>query len=154
MNSLKLLYEMFLADARFPDEKFWNKDGSPIHPEPKGPPRGTRGMTHGDVGAKDQDDQLDFSNDGNNKAGQVGNYDGSDIYPNIDTVKETPDAYHALQGVLKDLGMTEEQLPETAFLFDEDGNLTVTIPGGPNDDDTELIWDLNGTGPKSWEYNI
>jgi hypothetical protein len=36
VNSLKFLYEVFMPEARFPDEKFWNKDGSSIYPKPKG----------------------------------------------------------------------------------------------------------------------
>ncbi len=48
---LAFLYEMFLPEARFPDEKFWNRDGTPIYPDPKGPPPGTSGKTHADLGA-------------------------------------------------------------------------------------------------------
>lgn len=48
MKSLKVLFEMFMPEARFPDEKFWDKDGNAIHPDPKGPPKGTVGKTQAD----------------------------------------------------------------------------------------------------------
>jgi hypothetical protein len=51
MNSLKFLYEVFMPEARFPDEKFWNKDGSSIYPKPKGIPKGTVGTTGKDLKA-------------------------------------------------------------------------------------------------------
>jgi len=58
MKHRRYLFEMFMPEARFPDEKFWQKDGTPIYPEPKGPPRGTVGKTHADLGAdKDHQDQ-------------------------------------------------------------------------------------------------
>lgn len=33
---LRHLLELFLPEARFPDEKFWSKDGDPIHAKSKG----------------------------------------------------------------------------------------------------------------------
>lgn len=110
MNSFKFLCEVFLPEARFPDEKFWNKDGSPIHPEPKGAPHASASGDDDALDAdelqrrheedpancpgcgyygsghypeecpicNDADDELDFSNDGNSKAGAVGNY-GDDL---------------------------------------------------------------------------
>lgn len=51
MRSVKRLFR-FLREARFPDEKFWNKDGAPIHAELKGQPRGTVGTTSKDYEPK------------------------------------------------------------------------------------------------------
>ncbi len=49
----------YLIDARFPDEKFWKKDGSSIGAEPVGVPKGTTGMTHDELGAHDADDEIE-----------------------------------------------------------------------------------------------
>lgn len=59
MTSRKFLFELFLPEARFPDEKFWTKDGDPIHPPRKGMPANARGTTHQDYGAQDRDDDGD-----------------------------------------------------------------------------------------------
>ena len=53
-SSLRFLYELFLRDARFPDEKFWNKSGEPTQMAKKsGPPPGATGTTAKDWGVKD-----------------------------------------------------------------------------------------------------
>jgi hypothetical protein len=53
-HHLRRLLELFLPEARFPDEKFWTKDGTPIYPEPKGIPRNTQGLTMKDLGVEDE----------------------------------------------------------------------------------------------------
>lgn len=61
--SRRFLFELFMPrEARFPDEKFWTKDGEPIEAPPKGPPRGAIGQTHADFGAQDADDpdEMDY----------------------------------------------------------------------------------------------
>lgn len=40
-------------EARFPDEKFWTKDGDAIHSPPKGVPKGASGQTMRSLGARD-----------------------------------------------------------------------------------------------------
>jgi len=40
-----------MPEARFPDEKFWSKDGDPIQAAPKGAPQGTKGSTFKDYGS-------------------------------------------------------------------------------------------------------
>lgn len=47
----KLSIKKLFREARFPDEKFWKKDGTPIYAAAKGPPPGTVGKTHADLGA-------------------------------------------------------------------------------------------------------
>jgi hypothetical protein len=49
---LRHLLELFLPEARFPDEKFWSKSGDPIHPKPKGP-GGAHGTSAKDYGFHD-----------------------------------------------------------------------------------------------------
>ena len=44
---------MKFFEARFPDEKFWNKDGEPIHPPAKGTPPGATGLSSKDLGVSD-----------------------------------------------------------------------------------------------------
>lgn len=53
---LRFLYEMFLSrEARFPDEKFWSRDGSPAAMrKSSGPPKGTVGTTAKDYGVSDE----------------------------------------------------------------------------------------------------
>lgn len=134
---------MFMPEARFPDEKFWDKDGSAIRPAPKGPPKGTTGKTHFDLGVPGAD-QPSHKGPG---------FEVPALYPNIHDVKrEVPDAYKALASVLNDLDVSEDELPEEAFLYDEDGNITVTIPHSVSNDMThELVWNKS---EGSWEYVI
>lgn len=56
-KSIKTLIEMFLSDARFPDEKFWTKDGQAIHPKAKGTPPGATGLSSKDFGSRDDNDK-------------------------------------------------------------------------------------------------
>jgi hypothetical protein len=48
---LRRLFEIFMPEARFPDEKFWTKDGDAIQAAPKGAPAGAVGTTHKDYGS-------------------------------------------------------------------------------------------------------
>lgn len=139
MKSLQVLFEMFMPEARFPDEKFWQKDGSPIHPEPKGPPRGTVGSTHFDLGVPGANTPPNTTPTSSIPA----------IYPNIhDLKKELPDAYRKFQNIMKDLGMSEQDVPEEAFHYDEDGTMTVEFQDKTGDTH-ELFWNE----PEGhWEY--
>ena|SRR5690606_5543978 len=106
MKSLQVLVEMFMPEARFPDEKFWDKNGDPIHPEPKGPPKGTVGRTHADIGAGPTDGQW-AEVDAANGLGNDGELDPEDIPQelrghklteiDLDTLKKfAPDSYDPL----------------------------------------------------------
>lgn len=134
MKSIQVLFEMFMPEARFPDEKFWNKDGSPIHPEPKGPPKGTVGRTHADVGAKDADDEP------------VGDRNplspGGDWYDKIEFDEEDPrdpwqGGFPGSIGAFEDL--TDIDAHEVEFFLDGKGNLHAA------NGDNEWVWD-----GKSW----
>jgi hypothetical protein len=122
MTSRKFLFELFLPEARFPDEKFWNKDGSAIHPKPKGPPVGSQGKTHADLGA--------------DAVSQAGNGD-SDVYPNARSVKdENPEAYEALSDVIL------ARPDDVTFLYDQHGTLHAQAPN----DDTWYAWSPDDYG--------
>lgn len=45
-----------MPEARFPDEKFWSKDGDPIQAAPKGPPKGSGHTSMKSLGAGEPED--------------------------------------------------------------------------------------------------
>lgn len=144
MISRKFLFEMFMPEARFPDEKFWDKDGEPIQAKPKGPPAGTTGKTHADIGA-DADSRAKKMGIGKGSTPEQPPQDWSwkyfppddGVYPNAHSVEEDePDAFNSLEDVI----LTDPYQME--FLYDQDGKLHAHDPkdeGGP-----WYVWDRGG----------
>lgn len=87
-KSLRFLYEMFLREARFPDEKFWNKSGDPIRGPRKGPPTGTVGRSAADYKAMDYDPATDPDNEFKTCHIQVNQSSNVDYVALIDSVVE------------------------------------------------------------------
>lgn len=112
-------------EARFPDEKFWDREGNPIHPEPKGPPPGTVGKTHKDIGSTDRDDPRASSEEGT-----IGGRFSSNADPRGDEdhgpFKSIEDLAHFISDVEGgDPSLIERELQENGSYDGQQGHWTV-----------------------------
>jgi hypothetical protein len=140
------LLELFLPEARFPDEKFWTKDGTPIYPKPKGP-GDVQGLTMKDLGVEDEPEESPLAP--NAESGSLFNHFSktfSEFIRNIDTAakklfgndyQKTIDDYFKQPGYVRDVirrlwdgnWTDSEALSEIGFIFDV---VQSGIAGDPN----------------------